>query len=142
MRTIDFIARCAEGKQVRDKRCASVFFESRDCIIYSYGYHYPLLFKIAGAWIVNDRGYSATTGKHISLAGQVADYRVSLNEHGIGISQTTAENVRDSAVSELQDIRERLEKLSVRAFRQRANLQYRQAQLTDTLSFINSVIKA
>ena len=36
--------------------------------IYSYGYHYPLLFKIDGFWFRNTAGYSSTTSKHIAYS--------------------------------------------------------------------------
>jgi hypothetical protein len=41
--------------------------------IYSYGYHYPLLFRVTRLdgkkfWIRNTRGYSNTTSKHINHA--------------------------------------------------------------------------
>ena len=35
---------------------------------YSYGYHYPLLFRVNGLDFINTRGYSNTTSKHISWA--------------------------------------------------------------------------
>lgn len=71
MRTYDYISiqadRIKSGEGARGK-CASVFGEG-DCV-YSYGYHYPLLFKVvtpSGKELLacNNRGYSVTTSKHI-----------------------------------------------------------------------------
>lgn len=44
--------------------CSSVMSDSQGNI-YSYGYHYPLLFTLNGKNIRNVRGYSSTTGRHI-----------------------------------------------------------------------------
>lgn len=45
--------------------CSSVMQDTRGNF-YSYGYHYPLLFKLDGKTIRNVRGYSNTTAKHIN----------------------------------------------------------------------------
>lgn len=79
MKTRDFIKRSYDrindGKN-KTARCASVFTEGE--AVYSYGYHYPLLFVIYTPsgnrlWVCNDRGYSNTTGKHISYGAYLAD---------------------------------------------------------------------
>lgn len=54
-------------------RSGNVFF--KDDIIYSYGYHYELAKFFNGknneiAILINDRGYSNTTSKHISYITQ------------------------------------------------------------------------
>lgn len=46
--------------------------------IFSYGAHYPLLFKVCGLRFVNTRGYSQTTSKHIGIARSLASLRVNL----------------------------------------------------------------
>ena len=82
MKTIDFIRQQKEridnGGTLRngEKSCASVF--ATDNRIYSYGYHYPLLFQIMSAstgllWVCNNGGYSSTTRKHISHCGGLSD---------------------------------------------------------------------
>lgn len=79
MTTRQFIAKAYEdinaGKLARGK-CSSVFADGT--AIYSYGYHYPLLFTIesetgARLWVRNTRGYSSTTARHICWAGGLAD---------------------------------------------------------------------
>lgn len=65
MTSRDFIAKNFGVSSERQRQCSSVFADN-DGNIYSYGYHYPLLFKVEGLTFRNTRGYSATTGKHIS----------------------------------------------------------------------------
>lgn len=59
-----------------DARSANVFFEGDSC--YSYGYHYKLgqLIKVKGQTIavINSRGYSVTTAKHIRDAYYAASH--------------------------------------------------------------------
>lgn len=47
--------------------------------IYSYGYHYPLLFQAGGLTFRNTGGYSSTTAKHISWCWDLADIDVKLS---------------------------------------------------------------
>lgn len=63
MTTKDFITK-AFNQTTKARRCSSVFAEGRD--VYSYGYHYPLLFMVANKVIRNVTGYSITTSRHIS----------------------------------------------------------------------------
>ena len=39
--------------------------------VYSYGIHYPLLFRVGDKVLLNDIGYSNSTSKHINLASEV-----------------------------------------------------------------------
>lgn len=50
--------------------CSSVLSDS-DGNIYSYGYHYPLLFTVADKTIRNVKGYSNTTQRHIMRSRDV-----------------------------------------------------------------------
>ena len=53
------------NKVQSEARTGNVFFNNDN--IYSYGYHYKLAEHIkGGAILINDRGYSVTTSKHIS----------------------------------------------------------------------------
>jgi len=65
--------------------------------LYSYGPHYPLLFKVAGQWVCNDRGHSVTTSKHIGQARQYSDFSVELQG-----SDTSAAAVISSAFAEIK----------------------------------------
>jgi hypothetical protein len=50
--------------------------------IYSYGYHYPLIFPIHSKngikYVCNTKGYSNTTSKHIAIAKGFSDLQVKL----------------------------------------------------------------
>lgn len=64
------------GESVARRHCASVMVDGTT--IYSYGYHYPLLFRVTGKdgallWVCNNGGYSNTTAKHIGHARAHAD---------------------------------------------------------------------
>ena len=109
MRTRDFIERSYkrinEGT-FKSTKCASVFNEGE--AIYSYGYHYPLLFVIytpggTRLWVCNDRGYSSTTGKHIGYSSWLADLSVELprgERYGEHYARTSAYDVVLEAVKE------------------------------------------
>lgn len=57
-------------------KCGNVFFEGPSC--YSYGLHYELgrLIEYNGHTValINNRGYSVTTSRHISLATQASQH--------------------------------------------------------------------
>lgn len=89
MKTNEFIRQCAhaprgEKPRTGSKRVASILWDGET--IYSYGQHYPLLFKLEAPadhargfyWVCNDRGHSVTTSKHIGQARQYADFCVNL----------------------------------------------------------------
>lgn len=65
MTTREFIERALQGT-TRKTHCSSVFVDNN--VVYSYGYHYPLVVILQGKAFVNTRGYSVTTGKHIGWA--------------------------------------------------------------------------
>jgi hypothetical protein len=46
---------------------------------YSYGYHYPLLFKVDGVVFRNVRGYSSTTARHIHWTRDIEAIDVELS---------------------------------------------------------------
>jgi hypothetical protein len=54
----------------REKSFSSIYKDSAGNI-YSYGPHYPLLFRVDGIDYINVTGYSSTTAKHISWARSV-----------------------------------------------------------------------
>lgn len=99
MKTQTFIERVAQGIESRPrngrKYVASVLYDGDT--VYSYGTHYPLLFKVGSVWVCNDSGYSSSTGRHISYARGVADYCVQLRGGG----RFDAPTVKESAQSEI-----------------------------------------
>jgi hypothetical protein len=97
MTTRDFIAKTYGVESSRDRQCSSVFADMKGNI-YSYGYHYPLLFKVCGKWYVNTAGYSVTTAKHIGWAWSACDYNaigVELNRDDV---QTIARTYLDDEI--------------------------------------------
>lgn len=89
-------------------RCASVI-QGTDGTFYSYGPHYPLLFKVQGlGWVVNKRGYSNTTAKHIGYASMHASYSVKLQG-----SNYSAANVARSLGIERARLVESMERMIV-----------------------------
>lgn len=74
-------------------------------VFYSYGSHYPLLFKVGGKVFVNVRGYSPSTAKHICRARVYARHAVVLQRHACTIADNlTPAAVRESLRAERADI--------------------------------------
>lgn len=73
MTTRDFIKKTYGTPGTRERFCSSVFTDERGNV-YSYGRHYPLLFKVGGLDFVNTTGYSNTTAKHINWARSATNY--------------------------------------------------------------------
>ena len=73
MTTRDFIAKTYNTTATRERFCSSVFTDY-DGNVYSYGYHYPLAFHVAGLDFVNNQGYSSSTSKHIGWAQSAIGY--------------------------------------------------------------------
>lgn len=68
MTTREFINKNIGVPSPKDRQCSSVFAD-RSGNLYSYGYHYPLLFKVGNKLFRNVTGYSNSTAKHINWAG-------------------------------------------------------------------------
>lgn len=69
MTTREFITKAFNG-ETKKRECSSVFADGNNDI-YSYGYHYPLLFRVGGKTVRNVRGYSNTTARHIMWSRDV-----------------------------------------------------------------------
>lgn len=67
MTTAQFISKNFGVASAKDRSCSSVWADHNGNI-YSYGYHYPLLFEIGGLIFRNRTGYSNTTARHIHWA--------------------------------------------------------------------------
>lgn len=96
MTTKDFIKQAFYGN-TKMQKCSSVFRDG-DNNIYSYGYHYPLLFRVNGKVILNDRGYSSTTGRHIMWANQAVNY-TAIKVHTLSTFRLTGDD--DAVMAEL-----------------------------------------
>lgn len=64
MTTQEFITKNFGVTSTKERKCSSVFADHNGNM-YSYGYHYPLLFTLDGKVYRNVAGYSNTTAKHI-----------------------------------------------------------------------------
>lgn len=107
MTTQEFIRKAHEGTTTKEK-CSSVFRDGRD--VYSYGYHYPLLFKVGGLTFINTSGYSNTTQRHILWAKQAVDYQyIGVNLHGKRLSTLTLEDIEVYIMSEIVKLNTEME---------------------------------
>lgn len=61
------------GKHGYDRWCSSVKTD-KNGIVYSYGSHYPLAFKVKGLDFINVAPYSSSTGRHQLWARQAIGY--------------------------------------------------------------------
>lgn len=68
MTSREFINRQFRNSDGKSRSLSSIYKDGKGQI-YSYYHHYPLLFEVGGLTFRNTRGYSSTTGKHISWAG-------------------------------------------------------------------------
>lgn len=73
MTSAEFISRQLGNNDGKTRTLSSIYKDGRG-VIYSYYKHYPLVFNVKGLTIVNTRGYSNTTAKHINWAWKAADY--------------------------------------------------------------------
>lgn len=69
MTSKEFIERQFGNADGKEKSLSSIYKDGKGNI-YSYGRHYPLLFKVGDLVFRNNSGYSNTTAKHIGWAGQ------------------------------------------------------------------------
>lgn len=98
MTTAEFITKAFNG-ETRATKCSSVFKDGNNDV-YSYGYHYPLLFRVKTAGgttlnVRNCRGYSSTTIRHIAWSRGVD----AIDTHTLNTFRLTGGN--SSIISEL-----------------------------------------
>lgn len=139
MKTSSFIEKQA-AKIMRGERgngkCSSVFADN-DCI-YSYGYHYPLLFKVTkpngdAIMIVNRRGYSSSTDRHVRWCWRVSGVSVEL----IGRDRDYI-NVVNSVEVELQGIRNEMAAKKRKDTSVFKALQWRESRAINALAILQS----
>ena len=90
MTTREFISRNF-GVSGNEKSCSSVFKDTEGNI-YSYGYHYPLLFTVDGHDFRNVTGYSNSTSKHIGWSRDVDAIDVHI-PRGTRLHEITLKNI-------------------------------------------------
>lgn len=104
MTTRQFITNAFTNR--KDGKCSSVFAENGD--VYSYGYHYPLLFRVGGKAIRNVRGYSNTTQRHIMWSRDVEaiDIHAPYSFRLVGDDSAILRNLRDGQKAYIASIEE------------------------------------
>ena len=111
----------------------NLFTDSKG-VMYSYGTHYPLLFKINGLSFVNVSGYSQTTAKHINYARPFAQYEVELtNSSTWGACYPTYDNVLRALNDQLEDINETLYSLKRHGTKKENTLLSEKARIEKTI---------
>jgi len=96
MTTAQFISKNFGVPSTKERHCSSVFAD-QDGNIYSYGYHYPVLFTIDGVAFRNNSGYSNSTSKHISWAGSYSTGVQSIDVWLDGCNQYSWRNSENAA---------------------------------------------
>jgi hypothetical protein len=137
MKTADFIASCTRGEVQSGRSCGNVFFTdqgNKSGVVYDYGYHYPLLVQVGDRWILNDRGYSMTTGKHIGWASRHADYCMHIEAGRISITE-----LLEQARQQVEELSVEIATLSPRAWKQKEIKTGRLAELNKTYQFLRGV---
>ena len=145
MQTVDFIYNHIPrlGGGYEDKRCSSVIFSSG--VLYSYGYHYPLMWTVDSrdgrgtVLFVNTRGYSVTTAKHINWAFRAAQkygkeaHAINLGRGGSGNYHST-DGVIEMLHQEYQAIAQRYFGLRKNAHRLSESIESRARDIVHTLN--------
>ncbi len=96
--TSDQVIHLWANQSQSDARCTNVFFDRET--VYSYGYHYVLgrLVEYNGATValINDRGYSVTTAKHINQALYATAHLITLRVEGLSISDEPKAKINEA----------------------------------------------
>ena len=108
-------------------------FTDSNGTMYSYGYHYPLLFKVNGLTFVNTRGYSNTTSKHINYCRPYARYQVELYRDETGSYSIEYESVLYNLEEELKDINDDIAELKRHNTQKEARLLSERARVSNTI---------
>lgn len=132
MTTRDFIAKYYGVKDGKVRACASVF-KDEDGIIYSYGYHYPLVFQVAGMTFINIQGYSVTTSKHIGWAWSAVGY----DAIGVKLDDQAKREIPRAYVTDSVKIQEIIRCLQAEAKSYREAMAKKKRKDTDVYRYLN-----
>lgn len=112
-----FLQQIANGTRTTARngwtKCAALAFDGRNA--YSYCAHYPLLFRLDVSprdsyWIVNDRGYSNTTARHIHHAKMAAGGSYALCVHlARDQRDITPAAIREAAEREIEERKQHIQ---------------------------------
>lgn len=119
-----------------DTKHGSLFTDGNGTM-YSYGYHYPLLFDVNGLKFINTMGYSNTTAKHISHARNLAQYEVHIPYNNSDISPLA---IQRALVNERAYILEQIEAIKRKNTKKEATLQQRANEIEQALTELQSTL--
>ena len=112
-----------------DTRHGNLFTDSNGTM-FSYGYHYPLLFKVNELNFINTIGYSNTTAKHISYARPMAQYEVHIPYNNSDISPLA---IQKALIEERAYIFERIAEIKRKNTKKEQGFRDRISKIEDTL---------
>lgn len=110
MTTQEFIKRKYQLDNGREQWCSSVL-KDHEGNMYSYGYHYPLVFRINGLDFVNVRGYSSSTSKHILWARQAVPDAIPVKlPAGVRLREVGMSDILDFLRAEFKELTDEMAK--------------------------------
>ncbi len=121
-----------------NKRHWNLFIENG--VLYSFGRHYPLMFKLGWHLFINNHWYSNTTSKHIWLCitseAKYVELKNICNSYSYGSCSPSLENVKLSLQETIERLEEQLK--HTREWSQKNTyLKARLANTTETLASIS-----
>ena len=134
MKIQQFIKNNLYNSDNKTRQCSGVFTDGNGNF-WSYGYHYPLIKRIDGNFYINDQGYSISTKRYICWAKGICP---SGSKFLYNNAHSKDGSVKSAIVEEIKDLEKRLKELSKRAFRQKADAEYRIEQLLESLHWVDS----
>jgi dihydroorotate dehydrogenase len=119
-----------------DTRHGNLFTDGNGTM-YSYGHHYPLLFKVNGLKFINAMGYSNTTAKHISHARSLAQHEVHIPYNNSDISPLA---IQKALANERAYILDEIEAIKRKNTKKEARLQQRVNEIEQALTELQGTL--
>ena len=119
-----------------DTRHGNLFTDGNGTM-YSYGFHYPLLFEVNGLKFINAMGYSNTTAKHISHARSLAQHEVHIPYNNSDISPLA---IQKALANERAYILDEIEAIKRKNTKKEARLQQRVNEIEQALTELQGTL--
>jgi len=119
-----------------DTRHGNLFTDGNGTM-YSYGFHYPLLFEVNGLKFINTAGYSNTTAKHISHARSLAQHEVHIPYNNSDISPLA---IQKALANERAYILDEIEAIKRKNTKKEARLQQRVNEIEQALTELQGTL--